>query len=147
MNIANALHNVQRLGVDSAPLIYFIEANPDFVDRARNVFQYADTRQIALITSVITIPEVLSKPLKSGDSKIVEAYRSFLLQTTTFEIVSVNFIIAEKAARLRAQYNLRTPDALQLATAIIHGCQAFFTNDSRLQHVTELRVLLVEDIT
>jgi predicted nucleic acid-binding protein len=49
--------------------------------------------------------------------------------------------IAERAADLRARYNLRTPDALQLVTALEAGCAAFLTNDLALRRVTDLRVL------
>ena len=37
------------------------------------------------------------------------------------------------AVRLRAQFNLRTPDALHLACAQAHGCSAIWTNDDRLR--------------
>ena len=37
-----------------------------------------------------------------------------------------------QAARLRAHFGLRTPDALHLACAQHHGCQALWTNDGRL---------------
>ena len=48
-----------------------------------------------------------------------------------------------EAADLRARFNLRTPDAIQVATAIIAGAQAFITNDARLKSVTEIPVLLI----
>ncbi|MCC5664290.1 hypothetical protein LC653_10260 [Nostoc sp. CHAB 5784] len=41
------------------------------------------------------------------------------------------------------RYNLQLPDALQVAAAIIAGCEAFLTNDAALKRVTELRVLVV----
>jgi hypothetical protein len=44
--------------------------------------------------------------------------------------------VAERAAELRARYNLRTPDALQVATALVRRCEAFLTNDARLKRVT-----------
>jgi predicted nucleic acid-binding protein len=46
---------------------------------------------------------------------------------------------------LRARYNLRTPDALQVATALVRRCEAFLTNDARLKRVTEIRVLTLDD--
>jgi predicted nucleic acid-binding protein len=47
---------------------------------------------------------------------------------------------------LRAGYNLRTPDALQIATAVELNCQAFLTNDKQLQPVAELRVLILDEL-
>jgi len=54
--------------------------------------------------------------------------------------------IAEKAADLRARYNLRTPDALQVATALYAGCDAILTNDAAMARVTELSVLVIDDL-
>lgn len=55
--------------------------------------------------------------------------------------------IANQAARLRASYNLRLPDALQVATAVYAGCDAFLTNDRQLQRVQELQVIVLEEIS
>jgi predicted nucleic acid-binding protein len=47
---------------------------------------------------------------------------------------------------ISARYSLRTPDALQVATALAAGCAALLTNDVRLQRVTELRVLVLDEL-
>jgi predicted nucleic acid-binding protein len=60
--------------------------------------------------------------------------------------VAVSAQIAETAADLRAHYNLRTPDALHVATALAVQCDAFLTNDAAIRRVTELRVLLLDDL-
>jgi predicted nucleic acid-binding protein len=52
--------------------------------------------------------------------------------------------IEEGAARLRAKYNLRLPDALQMAAAISSGCDAFLTNNAQLERVTESKVLVID---
>lgn len=57
--------------------------------------------------------------------------------------VEINAAIAREAARIRVHYNLQLPDALQVAAALIDGCEAFLTNDAALKRVTELRVLVV----
>ena len=61
-------------------------------------------------------------------------------------LIPVTFEIADKAAQLRAQYNLRTPDALHIASAIESGCQALLTNDLGIKRVTELRVLVLDEL-
>ncbi len=55
-------------------------------------------------------------------------------------------MIADTAAELRARFRLRTPDALQLATAIETGCGAFLTNDHASRRVTDIRVLILDDL-
>ena len=55
--------------------------------------------------------------------------------------------IAEVAADLRARYNLRTPDALQAATALHSGCEAFLTNnDKHFRRATDLQVLILNEL-
>jgi len=61
-------------------------------------------------------------------------------------MIDVDGMIAERAADLRARYNLRTPDAIHIATAIVAGCDAFLTNDLALRRVTELRVLTLSTL-
>lgn len=44
----------------------------------------------------------------------------------------VTTAVFDRAAELRAHHNIRTPDAIHLAAALIHGCDEFWTNDDRL---------------
>jgi predicted nucleic acid-binding protein len=66
-----------------------------------------------------------------------------LLNASHVTTVRVSQVIAEEAARLRANYSLRTPDAIQLATAIRSGASFFLTNDSKLPSLTSLNVLIL----
>lgn len=63
-----------------------------------------------------------------------------------FTLVPIDADVAETAARLRTSYGLRTPDALQISAALTTGCQAFLTNDKKLRRVTELRILVVDEL-
>lgn len=55
-------------------------------------------------------------------------------------MLALNAAVFEKATDLRARLNIRTPDALHLAAAIVGGCDVFLTNDEKLKRCTELRV-------
>ena len=55
---------------------------------------------------------------RDGDARLTEQYQEILLNTEGLTTVEVSAAIAEKAARLRSQYSLRTPDAIQIATAL-----------------------------
>lgn len=142
----DALAGVIRLGVDTAPVIYFIEANPKYDSLVTEIFQRIDHEQIRGVTSVITLIEVLIHPLLKHDTHLQQEYRDLLLQSSNFETVPIDLAVAEQAALLRARYNLRTPDALQVATALCAGCDAFLTNDASLRRVTEPRILVLDDL-
>ncbi len=144
-NILNVLKGGERIGIDTAPLIYFIENHPVYADVVAPVFELIDDGSIVAVSSVITITEVLSQPLKLARRDVENAYRQILLEHAHFDLLPVTIEIAERAAQLRAQYNLRTPDALQIATSLVAGCHAFLTNDIQLRRVTELRILVLND--
>jgi predicted nucleic acid-binding protein len=70
-----------------------------------------------------------------GRSDLEQAYRDILVNGDTFRLSAVTTHTAESAARLRANYNLRTPDALHVATALESSCDAFLTNDLGLKRI------------
>jgi predicted nucleic acid-binding protein len=146
LRVVDALKDVGRLAIDTAPIIYFVERHPEFGPAMRSVFGLIDSGQVQGATSTITLTELLVMPFQKGDQALALAYKDILLRSAHFEVLDVDPDIAEEAARLRSQYRLRTPDALQVATATRRGCSALLTNDSRLQRVTEIRTVLVSDL-
>lgn len=141
--IAEALDGVRRLAIDTAPLIYLVERHPDFGPLVREVVQRAEAGELELVTSSLTLTEVLSQPFARGDEEMANTYRSILLETPYLRVLSVDPVAAERGARLRAAYRLKTPDAIQLAIASGSRCEAFLTNDTELARVEELRVLVL----
>ena len=140
------LAGVTRLGFDTSPLIYFVERHPAYVDIMREVLHRVDTGAVTGYSSVVTLTEVLTQPKRVGNLTVENEYRDLLLHSRNFELVSISASIAEQAADLRARYRLRTPDALQITAALTTGCQAFLTNDPPMKRVTELRVLVLDDL-
>lgn len=146
VKISAAFSNVNRLGIDTAPFIYFAEQHPTYADRLRAIFRLLSEQNVLRFTSVLTLTEALNKPIQRGDSVAQEQYRSMLLRSRNLQVVSVRETIAIRGAYLRAQYNLRTPDAIQIATAVEVRCDAFLTNDLGLKRITELRVLILDEL-
>jgi predicted nucleic acid-binding protein len=146
MKLDNALKDVNVLGFDTAPIIYFVEQHANYIDLMHVVIQRIDRGEIVGCSSVVTLVEVLSYPIKLGYGKIEDEYRDLLLHSRNFSMTEITVEIAHKAALLRAQYNLRTPDALQIAASMVSGCQAFLTNDLTLKRVSDLRVLVLDEL-
>jgi len=141
-----ALEGVQRIGIDTAPLIYFLERHPDFSPVARVVFERAEAGELEIATSTLTLTEVLTLPFQQQAEALAESYRAILLGTPYTHVFAVDTEIAERAARLRAKYRLKTPDAIQLAASLQAGCDAFLTNDRNLRRVEDLSVLVLMDL-
>jgi predicted nucleic acid-binding protein len=146
VKIADALLGMKELYIETAPFIYFVEQNPTYVNRMREIFRQITAGNLDAVSSVITLTEVLAHPLKQGNATIAQAYRKILSTGRHFTILPITLNIAERAAEMRAIYNLRTPDALQIASALEAHSDAFLTNDRGLQRVTEIAVILVDDL-
>ena len=146
VTLDDALRGVTHLGVDSAPVIYLIEQHPRYHPLVREVFGRLGGGRLEGITSVVTLGEVLVQPLRHGDVRLAQRYRDVLLQSAGFRTRPLGAIAAERAAELRARYGVRLPDALQLAVALLEGCQAFLTNDHQLKRVAELPVLVLDEL-
>lgn len=132
--------------MDTPPFIYFVERHPAYLDIVREIFRRVDSMAIAAYSSVITLTEVLAQPKRAHNPAVEDEYRDLLLHSRNFNLIPIDYSIAEIAADLRARYRLRTPDALQLAATINIGCEVFLTNDAALQRVTELRVLVLDEL-
>ncbi len=146
MRLDEALQGILRLGIDTALFIYFVERHPDYLGLMREIIRLIDAGEIEAVSSVVTLTEVLTHPLRFKNVLLAQRYRDVLYRSRNFRLLPIDAAIAEVAADLRARYNLRAPDALQLAAAIKAGCDAFLTNDATLKKVTELKVLVLSEL-
>jgi predicted nucleic acid-binding protein len=134
------------VGLDTTPLIYFIEENPTYLELVSPFFEAIDQGEVNAVTSIVTLLEVLVHPFQHGDAALVQQYRDILLNAQGLTTILLSQDIAEEAARLRAAHNIRTPDAIQMATAIYVGASHFLTNDARLPSLPELKVLVLDQV-
>ena len=97
------------------------------------------------VGSVLLLPELLSKPLRDGDTAAVTALSGFLAR---LDLRPADQAVTARAAVLGAQYKLRAPDATHLATAIRMGARRFITNNSRDfgKSITEIEVTYPADL-
>jgi len=146
VNIKDSLSGIETLYVETAPMIYFVEENPAYIDKMDFLMNAVAARKVNAISSTLILTEVLVHPLKEKNVKLVNRYRSILLKSRDFQLVPVTPAIAESAAECRSLYNLRTPDALHIATALDSKCDAFLTNDLGLKRVRELNIIVLADL-
>jgi predicted nucleic acid-binding protein len=134
------------VGLDTTPLIYFTEKNPVYIEIVRPFFKAISNKEFEVATSIVTLLEVLVLPKRDGDLELAQRYRDFLLETDNVTTHLLTQSIAEEAARLRAFYTIRTPDSIQMATAIHASASLFLTNDVRLPSLPNLKVLTLKEI-
>ena len=136
----------KTVGLDTAPLIYFMEENPLYIDAVKLFFEAMDKEEFTVVTSTVTLLEVLVQPLRSNNTKLAEEYRDILINSKLMTL-EVSNTIAEQAAKLRAVHNIRTPDAIQISAALNAGATYFFTNDIRLPQIPDIQTLSLDTIT
>jgi predicted nucleic acid-binding protein len=129
------------LVVDTAPIIYWLEGHPRFAERFAAVFQAAESGAAAIVISAVTLAEVLAGPLRAGNELLTAQYREALTRSPGWQVMPVDVDVAVEAARIRAAYRLRLPDAIQVATAVRAGAAALVTHDRALRRVRGLRVV------
>ncbi|MCE2690609.1 MAG: type II toxin-antitoxin system VapC family toxin [Rubrivivax sp.] len=116
--------------LDSCLLVYVIEDDPAFgPNTQQRLTRAADAEDAVLAISPLVRLECLVGPMKSGDRALRLRYERAL---SLLRLLDMPPAVYDGAAELRARYGLRTPDALHLACAQHHGCQALWTNDDRL---------------
>ncbi len=136
----------QKVGLDTSPFIYYTEEAANYFGIVDAFFEAIGRGEIAIVTSVVTLLEVLIYPTRNGDAELANRYRDLLFKTKGIKTLLLDQDIAEEAARLRAFHNVRTPDAIQMATAISEGAKFFLTNDKRLPSLPNLTILVLDDL-
>lgn len=146
MSITDSLQGVTRLFLDSAPVIYAVERNPQYLPLVRVVFERIFSGLPMGVVSPITLAECLVQPYRLGQNELQQDFIELMTDNQNIEFVPIDDeIIAIDAAEIRARYNLQLPDAFQITVALAAGCEAFLTNDVTFKRVTELRVLVLDD--
>jgi len=146
MKIADTLSSISLLAFDTVPLIYFIERNPTYIVQMREIMQQIADENLKGTASFLTLTEVLIHPIKIGDATLVQQYETILTKSKNFRLAVIGDTTSRKAAELRALYNLKTPDALHVASAIVTNADAFLTNDKGLRRINEIDILLLDDL-
>lgn len=146
MGIIKAIGSHHRIMCDTAPVIYFIEDHPLYGHMAEELFRLiSENSEVHMFSSVITLTEVLTQPLRKSRFDIAEKYREFLINSGNFTLYPIDALIAEKTAEIRSKYSIKTPDAIQIAVAVENNASLFITNDIGLKKIEEIEVLILLD--
>ncbi|HRP73901.1 MAG TPA: type II toxin-antitoxin system VapC family toxin [Luteimonas sp.] len=113
--------------LDTNVLIYANEDDTGFGERVLAAIAGAGSNRLAV--SPLVRMECLVSPIRSGNFALQHQYEGWFAKFVQLDMSDAVF---SQATFLRARFNLKTPDALHLACAQHHGCEALWTNDERL---------------
>lgn len=134
------------VGLDSAPVMYYVDKHPDYIEMLRPFFAMVDRGECSVVISVMTLLEGLVIPIRKNDEDLARKYYSLLYDIDGVKTVAISPNIAEKAAQLRAFHTVHTPDAIHIATAISLGASVFLTNDNALSSIPGIKVLVLNKL-
>ena len=121
---------MSRIFWDTNLFVYLIEGAGNRAEQVAAVRRRMIERGDELLTSTLTLGEVLVKPLEAGDDVLRERYEQAIRAGAT--VVPFDVRAAPRFAAIRQDRAIRAPDAIQLACASAAGTDLFITNDDRL---------------
>ena len=144
--VRSFLRRNRRIAFDSNIFIYQIEGNPRYLPMTDLVFSALEQGHICGITSTVTMTELLVPAYRNNNSGQVDDFYALFSRYPNLEWIPATLQIADKAAEMRALHALRTPDALQAATAVHAKATGFFTNDPAFVRVKQFEVLVLDRV-
>jgi predicted nucleic acid-binding protein len=145
MEITDRLARHAVVGLDTPVFIYHLEAHPRYLPMTQALLAGIQAGQWQAVTSTVTIMEVTARPWQLDRAAVAREYEALLVHFPHLIVADVTREVARRAAQLRARYRVRPADALQAATALVHGATAFVTNDRLLDRLSPLLDVVILD--
>ena len=135
----------RRIYLDTNLYIYLLEGIEPYRQRMADLAAEIDRRDVEVVASELIFTELLPRPVRDGRRDLVERYLDLLQRTPRITLAPVDSRVILHAVHLRADFGLRSMDALHVATALLHACETFLTNDQRITAGNRIRVLTLGD--
>ena len=126
--------------------IFEVEESRKYIEIVHPVFRWLEKPESYGITSTVCILELLVHPYRRSDLDSVNKSYALLSTYPNLHWVELTLPVADVAARLRAEFNLKTPDAIQAASAMSLQATGFISNDPAFKRVDTLDVLILDDL-
>ncbi len=133
------------VGLDTSLFIYHLEAHPAYQPLTTCILNSVQAGELQAIVSMVTLMELTVHPWRLNQPLIARQYEALLAHFPNLRLADVTRDVARQAAQLRANYNIRPADALQVATAVISHATAYITNDRGLSRLNPLLTILILD--
>ncbi len=146
VTIDDLLRRHAVVAVDTMVFIYYLEDSRPWSDLIQPLFEAWEAGTHQGVTSVLTVLELTVQPLRMQRPEAARAYRDRLASFPGLVLVPLDLPVAQEAARLRATHGLSTPDAIQVASALVAGAPVLLTNDRRLARVPDLEVVMLDSL-
>ncbi len=141
MSIINHIGHNKKIAIDTSIFIYHFEENPNYVSLTQQILDFIVSHKVSAICSELVLLEILVHPYKNKRNDLVDHYEILLNNFPHLTLQPINRSILRTAAQFRVKYQIKTPDAIHLATAIFNNAEFFIGNDKNLSKVSEIAVI------
>jgi predicted nucleic acid-binding protein len=141
----NKLLAMSRIFWDTNLFIYLWEDYGPLSQSVAELRRRMLRRGDQLLTSTLTLAEILVKPTDAGSLDLCRKYEEAIVAAAL--LIPLDVKVAKIYAAIRRDRRLKAPDAIQLASAASAGADLFVTNDARLQgkHVPGIQFIVSLD--
>lgn len=146
MVTSNFPANIKEIALDTNLFIYVFEQHPEFGEKAKSILEHIENGFVSAVASSVSLTEILVKPIREGNLTLEKQYKLLFSHFPNLTILPIDNVVAERAAYLRGKYNIKTPDALIVATALVANADLFITNDQRLETVKEIKCVSLDQL-
>jgi predicted nucleic acid-binding protein len=145
MDLAEFLRQFRRIGIDTNILIS-VFAQESLGEKIVPIIDaVANKGTHEFVASVLTFSECAVLPYREGNWAALDQVK-LMFQMPNLTVYAMDEVVAEEAARIRGVYNLKVPDAIIVATAVVHKADVLLTNDRSLTVIKEIQVVSPEDL-
>jgi predicted nucleic acid-binding protein len=139
------LATTNSIFIDTSIFSYVITQYSKYLEMAEQVLYSVQSHDTEGITSIVALVEILTIAEQAGDAEASRGYEIYLRNFPHLSIKEVDFDIARVAAQLRGKFKLKTPDALQIATALVSNVDLIITNNKQWRGKTADIPLIILD--
>lgn len=141
--------NSSIVTLDTNCFIYYFEDNEKYAPKLELIFSKIQDGQLQGNMSILSLLEILVRPKKENNIFLENRYKVVLRNYPNLKLIDLSFSIVDIAARLRAVYNLKTPDAIIFATSLYTNSKYLITNDLHFKKIGEkenISVVLLDEL-
>jgi predicted nucleic acid-binding protein len=133
------------IALDTSVFIYHFEDHPEYRDITALVLDAVSRGECRAIVSELSLMELIVRPLRMEMQDVADEYEALISHFPHLTLEPMTRAVVLKAAAVRAEYGLRTPDAMIIATAMVRNATLVITNDAQWKRVREVTVACLDD--
>lgn len=140
-----ALEKSRVLFLDTGAVVRLLQMHPDYYPVVSSVLDFAYENNVTILVSNVTLFELSKKAFAAGEGLLSRQYREFFEHSRNVKACEVTGEIAVKAAELAAK-NLSTEESMRLATAYVCGADCILTDCVAFRDMTDIPVVLLDEV-